>query len=100
MELCDVSQPLLIRGRSLEVPIDEILWCRADFSQVRPVPTPSIGGNDQALLLHQALHDFLGDMQMAPAKCCTNSPVTVATVIALEDIGNGNPSVSVFVRTP
>jgi hypothetical protein len=27
---------------------------------------------------------------MPSAKRCTHSPVTVATVIALEDIGNGN----------
>jgi hypothetical protein len=77
MELCDVSQLLLIRDVSVEVPIDEILRRRADFSQVRPVPTSSIGGNDQAFLLHEALHDFLGDLQMASAKCCM--PATVPT---------------------
>jgi hypothetical protein len=62
LELRDVGKPFLIRGGSVEVPVDKVLWRRADFAKVRPVPTPSIGGNDQAFLLHQALHDFLGDV--------------------------------------
>ena len=36
---------------------------------------------------------------MAPAKCRTQPPVTVTLVITLKDISNGNPSISVFVRS-
>ena len=34
---------------------------------------------------------------MALAQCCTHPPVTVATMIALEDVGDRNTSVRVFV---
>jgi len=78
--------------------MDQVLRCRADFSQVRPVPTSSVGSNHQAFLFHQALHDFLGDVQLASAECCAHSPVAVATVIALEHVGNGNPGICILVR--
>ena len=62
LEFCDVGQPFLIWHPGLKISVDEILRRRADFSQIGPVPTPSIGGNDQAFLLHQASHDFLRDV--------------------------------------
>ena len=99
LELGDVSQPFLVGGCSLEVSVDDVFWRRADFAKVRAVPTLFVGGNDQAFLFHQALHDFLAEMQMAPAKCRTQPPVTVTLVITLKDISNGNPSISVFVRS-
>ena len=98
LEIGDVGQPLLIRDQSLEVTIDQIVWRRAYFAQVGAVPTPSVGSIDPAFLLHQALHDFLGDMQLAPAEGCAHPPVAIATVIALKDIGDGNTCVRVFVR--
>jgi len=39
-------------------------------------------------------------MQVAPNKCGTHPPVTVTTMIALKDIGNGNAGVRIVVWTP
>jgi len=48
-------------------------WCV--LSSMGSVPPLSVCGDDQAFLLHQALQDFFGDMQMVPHKCCKHSPV-------------------------
>lgn len=37
LELCDVREPLLIGCRSLEVAVDDVLWCWTDLPQVRGV---------------------------------------------------------------
>ena len=45
------------------------------------------------------MYDFFGDKYLAPGKCGPQPPVAVATVIVLKDICDGNPSISVFVRS-
>ena len=66
--LRDVGEPLLIWGRSLEITVDEIVQGRADFSQVRAIPTPLRSCHDQAFLLHQTPHDFLRNEDVLPAQ--------------------------------
>jgi hypothetical protein len=82
----------------LEVPVDDVLWRRADFAEVGPIPAPLVGCNYQAFLLHQALYDFLRDEHLPPAKGGTHPPIAIATVIALKHFGNGKTCISVFVR--
>lgn len=68
LKLCDVGEPLLVRGGCEEVAIDEVLERWADFAQVAAVPTPLGPGNDQTLLFHQPLHDLLGDCDTLPGQ--------------------------------
>jgi hypothetical protein len=58
-----------------------------------------VSGNYQAFLLHQALYDFLRDEHLLPAKGGTHPPVAIAMVITLEDFGDGQTYLSVFVRS-
>ena len=96
----DVGEPLLIGRASLEVAIDEIVWRRADLSQIGPVGTSLLHGDDQAFLLHQTLHDLLRDRDVLPAKGRVNPAVAVAAVIAFEDVGHRPPHIPVFVSDP
>ena len=56
------------------------------------------GGSTQALLLHQVLHDFFRQVQLASAQRRTHAPVSTAAVVALKHVGSGNAGVRVFVR--
>ena len=86
LEFRDVSKPCLIRDRRLEVPAHEIVRCRADFSQVGSVPTPLGNCNNQAFLLHEALHDLFRDASLLLAQCRLHPPMSVAAMIAIEDL--------------
>jgi len=77
--------------------MDDVLRHRTDFAKVRPVPVFFVCRNDQAFLFHQTLHDFLRQAYLASAQCCTQSPVSVAAVIALKDVGHRNTCIGVFV---
>lgn len=57
------------RGRCVEVAINEVLGCWADFAQIGAVPTPLGLCNDQALLFHQPLHDLLRDGDALTSAC-------------------------------
>lgn len=50
MELRDVREPLFVGSRRLEIAIDEILWCRADFSNIRTIPAALWPGRSVASL--------------------------------------------------
>ena len=98
LELCDVGEPLLIRCRRLEVTIEQVVWRRADLSELGPVSTLLARGNNQALLLHQALHYFFRQVQLASSQRRPHAPVAIAAVVALKHIGSYNAGVSIFVR--
>lgn len=98
LELRDVGKPFLIRGPSLEVLVDDVLWRRADFAKVGSVPALSVGYNYQAFLLHQALYDFLRDEHLSPAQGGTHPSIAIATVVVLKDFADGKACIIVFVR--
>jgi hypothetical protein len=53
--------------------------------------------NTQAFLLHKALNHLLRQVKLALSQCDTYPSVAVAAVIALKNIDDGYPSISVFV---
>ena len=52
MELCNLGEPLFIRGCSFEVAVDEVLWRWANFPAVRVVATTPQRGDTQSCLPH------------------------------------------------
>ena len=100
LELRDAGEPLLVRLRSWEVAIDEMLWRRADFSRVGSVRPSLLRSNDQAILLHQTLNHLLRDRDVLPAERRVNPAVAIAAVIALEDVGDGPTPIALFVSNP
>jgi len=97
LKLRDVGKPFLIRCPSSEIPVDYVLWRRANFTEVGSIPALSVGCNYQAFLLHQALYDFLRNEHLSPVECGTHPPITIATVIALKNFSDGKPCISVFI---
>ncbi|MNE70755.1 hypothetical protein D3C80_1665750 [compost metagenome] len=59
LELRDVREPFLIWGNSREVAVYEVFRRGTDLPEVGTVSTPFRLGDDQAFLLHQALHHLL-----------------------------------------
>jgi hypothetical protein len=58
--------------------MDQVLRSRTDFPKVRSIASPLVGCNHQVLLLHQALRNFLGDVQLASAECSAHSHVNAS----------------------
>lgn len=81
LELCDVGEPLLVRGRCLEVAMDEVLGRWTDLAQIGPVPSTLWLGNEQALLLHQSLNHLLRDGDALPGQRSLQPAVAVAAVV-------------------
>lgn len=88
LELRDVGEPFLVGGCSLEVTVDDVLWCRADLAQVRRIPSPLGFCNDYALLLHQPLYHLFGDRALLPSQRGLQPAVAAAAVVRLEDFSD------------
>ena len=79
---------------------DEILEHSGDFSQIKAVPISLHSDNDQTFRPHQALHDFLREAELLPAQCCLYWAITVAAVIAFEDLCDGKTRIRILISAP
>ena len=80
-----------------EVAVQEVVRCRADLAHVRAVSTASARDGDQALLLHQAPNDLLGEIHGLLGERGMHPAVTIAPVVALEDVRHDAAHLGVLV---
>ena len=79
---------------------NEILEHSADFSQIKAIHTSLHNDNDQTYLSHQTRHDFLQEAKLLPAQCCLYWAITVAAVIAFEDLRDGKTRIRRLISAP
>lgn len=91
LELGDVCQPFYIRRFCMEVAIDQVLGRGADFSKIGFKPPSTRPGDNQLLLLHQALHDLFRDCHALPSKRRLQSAIAVAATVCFEDCRKAVP---------
>jgi len=97
LEPGDVGEPLLVRCTGAEVAVQQVLGCRTDLAHVRAISTTLARRGNQARLPHQAPHDLLRDVHGLIAQGGLDTPVSVAAVVALEDVRHGPTYLGVLV---
>jgi hypothetical protein len=85
----DICELPLIGRRGPKVALNEVIWRRADFVQVRSVPATLRRYSDQAFLRHQTLHRLLRDADASLDQRCLNPTVAITAVVPLEYLDDG-----------